>query len=203
MAKKKYYVVWKGRKPGIYSTWSECQEQIDGFTGQQFKSFDNLIDAQKAFAGHYKDYEGKSTKHIDPIRRQLVGEPILQSWAVDAACVAQTGAMEYRIVNTETKEPIYEQGTNNIGEFLALVHALGHCKRKGLTIPIYSDSQIAITWVREKFCNTRLKPTEENQVLRDLVKRAEKWLAENTYENAILKWETDVWGENPADYGRK
>ncbi len=38
MAKKqKYYVVWQGKKPGIYSDWDECKEQVVGVQGAQYK----------------------------------------------------------------------------------------------------------------------------------------------------------------------
>ena len=37
MAKNKYYAVRKGRIPGIYRTWSECQKQVTGYPGAVFK----------------------------------------------------------------------------------------------------------------------------------------------------------------------
>jgi len=127
---------------------------------------------------------------------------------VDAACSGNPGKMEYRGVCVATGEEIFhfgplEGGTNNIGEFLGIVHALALLKQQNNAIPVYSDSTNAIKWVKKKKCNTKLKPTNENKYLFELISRAEKWLTENDYPNPIIKWETDKWGEIPADFGRK
>ena len=116
--------------------------------------------------------------------------------------------MEYKGVDTKTKKQLFIQGpfekaTNNIGEFLALVHGLGFLKQNNSVLPIYSDSKIAMSWVKKGQCRTNLQITLENKRLFDLVKRAEKWLKENNYTTKILKWETKAWGEIPADFGRK
>jgi ribonuclease HI len=116
--------------------------------------------------------------------------------------------MEYRGVYVATGEEWfhvgpYRQGTNNIGEFLALVHGLALMKREQIALPLYSDSKIAIQWIRLKKCRTKLAQTAVNAPVFDLIVRAEKWLQENTYATQILKWETEAWGEIPADFGRK
>jgi ribonuclease HI len=100
------------------------------------------------------------------------------------------------------KGPFFD-GTNNIGEFLAIVHALALLKKHNSEVPIFSDSKTAISWVKAKKSNTKLDPTGRNAELFELIKRAEDWLKDNTYKNKILKWETKWWGENPADFGRK
>ena len=101
------------------------------------------------------------------------------------------------------KQGPFQHGTNNIGEFLAIVHALALLKQKELPQPVYSDSETAIAWVKKKKCNTDLLPDDQNRPLFELLARAEAWLKENDYENRILKWNTEAWGEIPADYGRK
>ncbi|GHU72832.1 hypothetical protein FACS189413_16480 [Bacteroidia bacterium] len=144
----------------------------------------------------------------DVILSPVMSNPILNSLSVDAACSGNPGIMEYRGVFTATKQEIFrmgpfKEGTNNIGEFLALVHGIALLKQQNSTIPVYSDSVSAMAWVRNKKAKTTLTPCAENQVLFDLIARAEKWLRSNTYSNAVLKWETRVWGEIPADFGRK
>ena len=134
--------------------------------------------------------------------------PDYNSISVDAASSGNPGIMEYQGVDTKTKKLLFnlgpfKQGTNNIGEFLALVHGLGYLKQKNVAFPIYSDSKIAMSWVKAGQCRTNLPISAENQQLFDLVKRAEKWLKENKYATQILKWETKAWGEIPADFGRK
>ena len=216
MAKKqKYYVVWAGYKPGIYPDWSDAKAQIDGFAGAKYKSFETRDEAEKAFrSSHvkYYDYAKKETPSVTTgLKGQLyTKQSIIQdSICVDAACSGNPGLMEYRGVYTKTKDQIFHQGpfrqgTNNIGEFLALVHGLAFLKREGKhNMAIYSDSRTAMAWVRNKKAKTNLKETPVNEPIFDLIERAETWLKNNTYSNPIIKWETEVWGEIPADFGRK
>lgn len=211
MTKKKYYVVWKGKKPGVYSSWAVCKHQIDGFEGAQYKSFASIDDAEEAFSKNYEDYKGKNTKtpKLSLAEQKKFGAPILESISVDAACSGNPGDLEYRGVLTHNKKEIFrkgpfKQGTNNIGEFLALVHGIALLKsKKQETIPIYSDSKIAMSWIRQKKCKTNIYFNDSNKELLDLIKRAENWLQNNSFKNPILKWETKAWGEIPADFGRK
>ena len=97
----------------------------------------------------------------------------------------------------------YEQGTNNVGEFLALVHGLAFLKQNNSNRILYTDSRTAMSWVKKKQCNTKLQRSEKNAALFDLVDRAVSWLKNNAYTTVIVKWETKAWGEIPADFGRK
>ena len=133
---------------------------------------------------------------------------IVDSIAVDAACSGNPGDMEYRGVYVPTRQEIFRigpfpEGTNNIGEFLAIVHGLALLKKKNSSLPIYSDSANALLWVKNKKCKTKLQRNERNSPIFDLIERAEKWLETNTYTTPLLKWETRKWGEIPADFGRK
>lgn len=212
MAKsKKYYVVWNGKNKGVFKNWKDCKTQIDGFQGAEYKSFTSKEEAEIAFTKTYNEYKGKDTKKpvIDKKLLTEIGNPNLTSISVDAACSGNPGLMEYRGVHTKTKKQLFlqgpfEEGTNNIGEFLALVHGLAYLqKEKQFTLPVYSDSRTAIAWIKAKQCRTKTMPTPNNKDLFDLIKRGEKWLNENSFQNPILKWETKVWGEIPADFGRK
>ena len=205
---KKYYVVWKGKKEGVFDTWEECKQQVEGFTSPLYKSFTTLEEAEKAFQKGSSEYLKPKDHPMKLIMDALYGSPIIPSISVDGACNGKTKEAEYRGVNTETKKIIFHkgpfpEGTNNIMEFLALVHALSYCKRNQLDIPIYSDSVTAMKWVKQKKANTKIIQNAINTELLELVKRAEKWLHENTFVNKILKWETQSWGEIPADFGRK
>ncbi len=209
--KKKYYVVWKGEKTGVFTSWNDCKAQIKGFKGAQYKAFIDKNEAGRAFKGSYNDYKGKNTKKptLSAKEKSKYGTPILESLSVDAACAGNPGKLEYRGILTDSKKQVFIQGpfkkgTNNIGEFLALVHGIALLKTKSLhKYPIYSDSRIAMSWVRKKECRTNLVFNASNKDLLELIKRAEKWLKENSFKNPILKWETKAWGEIPADFGRK
>jgi ribonuclease HI len=206
MAGKKYYVVWNGRKTGIFETWAECEAQTKGFQGARFKSFPTIEEATKAFkAGYSKTSTIKSTVTKS---KSVAPPPIeLDSLSVDAACSGNPGMMEYRGVYTKTGDQIFHfgpiLGTNNIGEFLGIVHALSYLKQKGEATTVYSDSKTAISWVRNKKANTTLARNTDTEAVWKLIDRAEKWLLENSYKNKIIKWETSELGEIRADFGRK
>ena len=190
MAKKqKFYVVWKGKHPGIFESWADCKAQIDGVKGAQYKSFATFEEAKKAFNGNYLEYKGKSKgkSELSPEELLKIGEPNYNSIAVDAASSGNPGKMEYR----------------NVGEFLALVHGLAFLQQKKSDRILYSDSRIAIGWVRKKKCGTKLEKTVKNAQLFELIERAELWLKKNRFNTPIVKWETKAWGEIPADFGRK
>lgn len=207
MPKQKYYVVWKGRKTGIFTTWAECEKQVKGFVGAQYKAFGSEAEAEAAYLAKYDDYKGKVSSGGKWKTASI--QPLLPSICVDAACSGSPGRLEYRGVNTETGEEIfhvgpYNDGTNNVGEFLAIVHALTWQAKHNMHVPVYSDSQNAISWVHQGECRTRLKHSSKNAILFAIIRSAENWLAENELpEGKILKWDTGLWGENPADFGRK
>lgn len=208
MAKKRFYVVWNGLTPGIYKSWEECQEQIKGVKQALYKSFDTLEEAERAYCSSPRDYIGQGNK--EKARTASEGYPaeiIQNALAVDAACSGNPGMMEYRGVYIGTGEQIFHFGpmfgTNNIGEFLAIVHGLALLKQKGIDLPIYSDSRNALLWVNSKQCKTKLPRDSKSEELFQYIDRAEKWLRENRYSTRLIKWETDKWGEIPADFGRK
>jgi ribonuclease HI len=211
MAKKeKFYTVWKGKRPGIYTKWDDCKAAIEGYKGAQYKSFSTFDMAKKAYNGNYEDYKGKQkgTTALSPSEIVKYGTPNYHSIAVDAASSGNPGIMEYRGVDTKTgkllfKQGPFAQGTNNIGEFLAIVHGLAYLKERNSDRIIYTDSRTAISWVRKKMCNTKLQETVKNKMLFDLVRRAILWLKSNSHNTPIVKWETKAWGEIPADFGRK
>ncbi|MBQ6189625.1 MAG: hypothetical protein IJK45_05580 [Bacteroidaceae bacterium] len=115
--------------------------------------------------------------------------------------------MEYQGVYLGNEQRLFHygqiHGTNNIGEFLAIVHALALIKQKGWNMKVYSDSYNAILWVNNQKCKTKLERTPETAQTYDLIQRAEKWLRDNPRHAPVLKWETSQWGEIPADFGRK
>ena len=209
MAKQKFYVVWEGVTPGGYTSWTDCQLQIKGYEGAKYKSFDTREEAERALATSPYAYIGKNAKKkIEKVPSEPLPACVIDnSLAVDAACSGNPGPMEYRGVHIASRQEVFHfgptKGTNNIGEFLAIVHGLALLKQKEFDMPIYSDSVNAISWVRQKKCKTKLPRTAETEELFKLIERAEKWLRENTYTTRILKWETKEWGEIPADFGRK
>ena len=209
--KKKYYTVWKGHHTGVFETWEDCKAQIKDFQGALYKSFATFDAAKKALNGNYKDYVGKTSRfksELSEIQLKKIGQPNYNSISVDAASSGNPGKMEYRGVDTKTKQQLFiqgpfDEGTNNIGEFLALVHGLAFLKQKNSARILYTDSRTALSWVKKKNCNTKLERSSKNKSLFQLVDRAVDWLNKNSYATTIVKWETKAWGEIPADFGRK
>ena len=238
--KPKFYAVWQGNPPGLYTSWADCQKAINGISGAQYKSYPTREQAQRALDGSYKaaveagkkqsarvqggsygqngarkgimsrgnGRSGRSNSELSPAELKRIGEPNLYSIAVDAASSGNPGRMEYQGVDTQTGKLLFHQGpfaqgTNNVGEFLALVHGLAYLKKEGSDRLLYTDSRIAMGWVRKKKCGTKLVPHSSNKILFELISRAESWLKTNTYSTTIVKWETKAWGEIPADFGRK
>jgi len=213
--KPKFYVVWQGHEPGVYTTWPDCQKQISGFSGAKYKSFDTLAAAEQAYTESVDQHWGNSDRPAKPKTPKRSLDELrdfgvdLNAIAVDAACQGNPGPLEYQGVEIYSNVNLfhqgpYDEGTVNIGEFLAIVHALALLKGGDQTDRvIYSDSRIGISWVKNGKCKTKLTQTVVNKRLFELIRRAEKWLAENEVTNPVKKWETKLWGEIPADFGRK
>ncbi len=206
MGKEKFYVVWKGHQTGIFTDWKACEAQVKGFAGAQYKAFETRAEAERAFASEYAAYAGKPASG----QKWLFAPnpPIAESYVVDAACSGIPGPVEWRGVHLASGRQVFHQGplengTNNIGEFLAIVHALALLEQQNLSLPVYSDSSTAIAWVEAGKCKTDLLRDEKNALLFDLIARAEAWLAKHPRHNPVYKWDTQAWGEIPADFNRK
>ncbi|MAQ00244.1 MAG: ribonuclease H [Flavobacteriaceae bacterium] len=202
MSKEKFYVVWKGHNPGIYLSWSDCQNEVKNVKGALYRSYKNLEEAKGAFSLGYKKSIKKDSK------KYLGAGPELNSISVDAASSGNPGIMEYQGVDTRSKKILFKMGpfknsTNNIGEFLALVHGIAMMENQSEKKTIYSDSITAISWVNKKKCQTKLKRNKDNNDVFILIERAIFWLKKSNFSVKIKKWETKLWGEIPADFGRK
>ncbi|WP_151734268.1 ribonuclease H [Paenibacillus tengchongensis] len=220
MAKQKYYVVWEGKRPGVYGTWAECQAETNHYTGAKYKSYESRSEAEAAFKAGWKGNWGNGAasgaakgKPGSVYKRSAAAaaEPSeidYDSISVDVGTRGNPGPVEYKGVDTRTGEVIFScgpirKGTNNLGEFLAIVHALALLKKQGSSMTVYSDSANALKWVKQKKVATTLPRDGSTEEIWTLVDRAVHWLQTNTYDNKVLKWQTGEWGEIKADYGRK
>lgn len=211
--RKKFYVVWNGYATGVFDSWEECQLQVAGYPNAKFKSYDSQEAAVEA-------YRGDPVEQLDILKSIAKGPKVkvnyeaipeirVNALAVDAACSKNPGPVEYQGVWVRTGERIFhagpfEGGTNNIGEYLALVHGLALLHKQGKpNTPIYTDSKTARSWVRNRQPKTSLQPNAKNAVLFEMIRRATAWLQTHEITNPILTWNTDEWGEIPADFGRK
>jgi len=201
--KQKWYVVWVGRNPGIYSTWAECEKQVKGFFGAKFKSYPSRKIAALAL-----NKPPLWEPDPDSVKKTNRFVPQGAYLCVDAACSGSPGPVEWRVVILPENETVLRKGpflngSNNIGEFLALVDAIRYRAEKHLQMPIYTDSVTALAWLRAKKCKTTLPIRETNIKLFELIQQAESMLRTLESPHEVLKWDTEQWGEIPADYGRK
>lgn len=213
MAHRKFYVVWNGHHTGIFDSWEECKLQINNYPNAQYKSFDNQEDAIRAYRGHPDEYlkvfRAMAEAHTPVINHAANPEITRNAIAVDAACSGNPGPVEYRGVDIDSGIELFhvgplQGGTNNMGEFLALVHAMAMLDKQGRPdVTIYSDSRTAQAWVRNRKAKTTITPNPHNATIMNLIARAEAWLLTHQSTNPIKKWETERWGEIPADFGRK
>lgn len=211
--KRKFYVVWEGRVPGIYDSWEDCLEQVEGYPGAKYKSYSSQDAATEAFRGDPREqmaFARELLRHTGmKVDYTMIPAIRLDAIAVDGACAGNPGPMEYRGVRVADGAEIFRVGplaggTNNIGEYLAIIHAAALLARNGDTAtPIYSDSRTALSWIRRGHSNTKITPNAANGPLLAILARADAWLATHRIPNPLLKWDTDQWGETPADFGRK
>lgn len=217
---KKYYVVFKGRNPGVYDDWGDALEQVQGFEGAVYKGFQSSAEATSAYRKAVQKEDGNdlgaflsgASNHSLPKPGQpdymTNPEVDLDAWAVDASCLGNPGKMEYQGVELMTGRTLFRIGpfddaTNNIGEFLAIVHAMALMTQQGKFHNIYSDSVSGMAWARNRKIKTQLKPTDRNGKVFELMARAVTWLNTHQFPAKVLKWQTEHWGEIPADFGRK
>lgn len=214
MKAAKYYVVWEGRAPGIYDTWEECRRQTEGYPGARYKAFPDQDSATAAFRGNPADHLGLYRAIAARAGRPVINYASfpairLDAIAVDAACSRNPGPVEYRGVMVGDGTQVFHVGplaggTNNIGEYLAIIHAAAMLAASGdVTRPIYTDSRTALSWIRRRGSNTKIAATPDNEHLRRILARADVWISTHQISNPIIKWDTDTWGEIPADFGRK
>ena len=213
MSARKFYVVWDWRAPGIYDSWEEARLQIEGFPNARYRAYGSQEEATRAFRGDarqemalYRQMAARKAEAVNYAAMNIRSDAI----AVDGACSRNPGPMEYRGVSVGTGKEIFRVGpvanaTNNIGEYLAIIHAAALLKQRGdFTTPIYSDSRTALAWIRAGHHRSKIVPNAGNARACDLLRRADAWLAANgPIRNPLLKWDTENWGEIPADFGRK
>lgn len=207
--KKKYYVVWEGSSVGIFESWEECKLATQGYSGAKYRSYPTLAEAQEAYQlGPYLASR-PAKEPLDP-QKGAIDRPAEHALTVDGASSGNPGWCEYRGVWLDSHEVAFASepfwGTNNIAEFLALVHGLAQMLQSTERYPIYSDSRTAISWVRRCECRSAHRSACLARDPLRRIQRAEAWLAGQNIKALIpyiRKWDTEAWGEIPADYGRK
>lgn len=211
--RSKFYTVFRGFVPGVYETWEECQASTKGFSGASFASFKTRAEAEHALSvGDLKKWrEMEETLKKDRWMHSdvLKDGPCL---VVDAACSGFPGPVEFRGVLLPSSAEAFRcgpfrNGSNNIGEFLAIVTGMRWLNERSLAIPIYSDSKCAIGWVTHRgVCNTSMDKADQSAEIRSELARAESWLRgpfAHKYIKLLRKWDTEELGEIPADFDRK
>lgn len=206
--KQKHYVVRAGHQTGIFDNRPACQQAVSWYTWAQYKSFTSLQDAEWAYTQWYQTFAGKDVRTVLAQKNNTIPWKI-PSIAVDAACSWNPGVMEYRGVDVHSGQQLFfswpwPDATVNIGEFLAIVHALSRCQQnKHDYLCLYTDSRTALSRVHHKKIKTTLTKTPHNTQLRHAIDKALARLQQHQTSLPLIKRDTKHRWEIPADFGRK
>ena len=176
----KYYVVWHGREPGIFTDWSGCKAQVDGFAGARYKSFKTKAEAEAAFQGGKNGSPSKNSSGSTQTKKRSNGQSVKTYTAkevealsietkiyTDGGCEpnpgnAGSGLALYR--NNQIEELWYglynPHGTNNTAELNALHQALIMAQKEldlGRSVAIFCDSKYSIQCVTQWAVNWQKK----------------------------------------------
>lgn len=138
-----YYVVHKGKSPGIYNTWNECKSNVHGFKKPIFKKFENLEQAQKFLVdGKTEEEEGEDILDIDPNALKIYTDGSLIRRHGYIGCGYGLYVPKY---NLKQGSILFENKTNNRAELLAAIDAISLATNKNETsLTIYTDSSYVI-----------------------------------------------------------
>ncbi|HET7581103.1 MAG TPA: ribonuclease H family protein [Bacillales bacterium] len=141
----KYYAVKKGRKPGIFRSWAECKQQVDGYSGALYKSFTSLDDAKRYL--HPEESAPSSSKQKNPNAIEVY---------VDGSYQASLSAFSYGcIILNHDKQTLSGVGTdpkqaalrNVAGELMGTMKAIEWAVESGYPeILIYHDYAGIANW---------------------------------------------------------
>ncbi len=162
---KKFYVVWEGRKTGIFTDWDTCKKQVYGFPGAKYKSFSTRAEAEIAFAkapaggGKKKAAKKKGTSRGSLSNKDVQALLVDVKIFTDGGCEpnpgqAGSGISIYRDNRVEELwYGLYDLcGTNNTAELNALYQALILARGEleaGDTVAILCDSKYSIQCITE------------------------------------------------------
>lgn len=174
MAKKNFYAVKKGAKPGIYSTWKETEAQVSGFPGAVYKGFATREDAQNWLESDVlHTSRKKQTVSATPqsLPKVKPGEVIVYTdgGAINNPGPGGYGAVIMRPAEVKELSDGYRLTTNNRMELMACLVALRELQGENSKILLHSDSSYVVNgmtkgWVR-KWRKNRWRKTDGNAVL--------------------------------------
>ena len=180
MAKKKYYVVFIGRKPGIYNEWfgaNGAEIQINGFSGARYQGFATLSDAKQAFNQFRKTNHVQRQKKTSPITERQIQEPVPGRTKItmytDGGCIYNPGPGGYGVVLIKGKQKkeysgSYRLTTNNRMELMACIIGLKKIKTAS-SVVLYSDSKYVVNGITKGWA----KRWQANNWMRNKTDRAE------------------------------
>jgi len=166
---KKFYVVWKGAKTGVFSTWSEVQNHTQGRSDAQFMGFPSKEEAEAAFASTYtkalmkRSLANKSTTSSTTTTKKVASPKLAPSTDkitaeiqiyCDGACSPNpgksgTGLALYQQgkINSLYYGLYQANGTNNTAELNGLLYAFKLAKKylpNVEQVQVLSDSKYSI-----------------------------------------------------------
>ena len=140
---QKYYAVKEGRRPGIYLSWEECRQEVEGFSGAEYKSFGKLSDA-------------RAWLEVAPVREESEDARVMEAW-VDGSYDPAGGAFscgvlllyggEEKTFSQRFEDPEMAAMRNVAGEIRGSEAAMALARRMGMKeLIIYHDYEGIAKW---------------------------------------------------------
>ncbi len=157
MSKKKFYAVKKGKKIGIYNTWNDCKEQVNGFSGAEYKSFETLNEAKD----YIEDKKNEAFKNLDSCLEAYVDgsyEHCIRAYG-SGVVILKDNKVE-KTYSTKGENESLVSMRNVAGEIEAAKIAMQYCINNNVeNLTLYFDYEGI-----EKWCNGAWKANKEGTI---------------------------------------
>lgn len=163
-----FYVVWEGKEKGIFTTWGECKNSVEGFKGAKYKKFNAREEAEEAYysveeaknkVGGFKIKAVFADGGVCGRNPSIIGGTIGWVAVTDGGSPAYTNGIELGgignkdlLVKSHSEFIPFENlpVTNNHTEMLALISAL-EAMEDGWSGYAVSDSKITLGRIFENW----------------------------------------------------
>ncbi len=152
MAKKKFYAVASGRKPGIYTSWADTEAQVKGYASAMFKGFPSKLEAETWM----KDpkWSKKPTKQVRKTEVRQPHKPNSDCTEIytDGGAINNPGPGGYGAVIREdgTERELtggYTHTTNNRMELMACIKGIENLESRSVSVALFSDSKYVVNGI--------------------------------------------------------
>ena len=143
----KYYAVKIGKKTGIFDTWDECKEYVEGFEGALFKSFSNYLDAINYLEGE----EVLESNNVEGPVAYVDGSFKEETNEYSFGVVLLIDGKEYHFKKSFPSDELSSM-RNVAGEIKAAGFIILYCLNRGINkLTIYHDYEGISKWYQNEW----------------------------------------------------